>query len=94
MRRRRKSRYKCFWCNRTMAHRSQNSSLAETKDHVIPKAMGGTETVPCCKACNSVKGDRSPDEWATFMKENPEWWRLYRPRKRRGPARQGHETKR
>lgn len=41
--------------------------LANTIDHVIPTAKGGTDDPPnivsACHACNSRKADRTPEEW-------------------------------
>ena len=38
------------------------TGIADTCDHVIPKARGGTDDlanlVPACRACNSAKRDR------------------------------------
>lgn len=31
-----------------------------TKDHVLPKSKGGSQTVPCCFECNQLKGDHKP----------------------------------
>lgn len=36
----------------------------------------GSNKVMCCRACNGVKGDMLPDEWESFMKDNPKWWTL------------------
>lgn len=47
----------CVYCN----------GVAETWDHVVPVAKGGTTTpdniLPCCIVCNSSKRDRDLDEW-------------------------------
>ncbi|MFG1414006.1 HNH endonuclease [Xanthobacter sp. VTT E-85241] len=49
----------CAYCN----------GVAETWDHVVPVAKGGTTTpdniLPCCIPCNSSKRDRDLDEWLT-----------------------------
>ena len=42
--------------------------VADTVDHIIPLAMGGTNEVsnlmPSCKPCNSSRGSRpAPSEW-------------------------------
>ena len=38
-----------------------------TKDHFIPKSLGGTgagtNIVPACSNCNSIKNDRHPNNW-------------------------------
>lgn len=47
----------CYYCN----------GPAETVDHVVPLARGGTNyegnLVPCCKRCNSSKSDLLIIEW-------------------------------
>ena len=44
--------YTCYYCNQE----------ANSVDHVIPRAVGGTDDfdnlVACCSKCNSSKGDR------------------------------------
>lgn len=81
----------CHWCHRRF-HRG-DPGLKATKDHVVPQCMGGTETVRACLACNALKGDMTPSQWADFMATTPEWWirftrgrargkRLYEERKR------------
>ena len=39
---------------------------ADTKDHIIPKSMGGTNEpenlIDCCRSCNSKKGTRTPEQ--------------------------------
>lgn len=46
-----------------------------TIDHVIPKSRGGgntwQNTVACCIACNSAKGDKTPTEAHMFLKRKP-----------------------
>jgi 5-methylcytosine-specific restriction endonuclease McrA len=48
----------CRYCGR----------YADTVDHVVPVSKGGTEDlsnlVPCCRACNYSKQDKSLEEWA------------------------------
>jgi 5-methylcytosine-specific restriction endonuclease McrA len=40
---------------------------AHFKDHVVPKALGGSDDeaniVPCCKPCNASKSQRTPEGW-------------------------------
>lgn len=40
---------------------------AEAWDHIVPFSQGGSEQAwnktPACTACNSSKGDRTPEEW-------------------------------
>ena len=41
-------------------------------DHVLPLNLGGhdgiTNILPCCRPCNSTKGDRTPRQWMTYCK--------------------------
>lgn len=79
MPRRVKSSDKCFYCQRSFLPGGPHASQAtqgrqRTRDHIVPASVGGTRTVPCCRACNSIKGDMSPQEWLQFRRENPNWW--------------------
>jgi len=44
-----------------------------TVDHLIPRARGGTNAsenrVPCCPRCNTLKGDRTDDEFIAWLEE-------------------------
>lgn len=40
---------------------------ANSWDHVIPRPRGGTQTVLCCRSCNSSKGSRTPEEWIAAL---------------------------
>lgn len=68
----------CFWCGRQMTKAGEMRSTSLTIDHVMPRALGGGPTVESCRACNEVKGDMHPNDWHKFMRENPEWWKLWR----------------
>ena len=50
----------CTYCHRRFGDlvywRHRQRFLQETVDHVIPRAIGGRITVPCCSICNSIKG--------------------------------------
>lgn len=35
-----------------------------TRDHVYPKSLGGTYVTPACDACNTLKKNMKPIEWA------------------------------
>lgn len=70
----------CAWCKRPMLKHMGGpirEGRARTKDHKHPKRLGGVKTVPCCYACNQLKGGMELREWMTFMKENPQWWLLW-----------------
>jgi|CXWL01.1.fsa_nt_gi hypothetical protein len=40
---------------------------ATQKDHVVPRARGGKNTLPACKPCNLQKASRTPTEWLIAM---------------------------
>lgn len=74
-RRRIRSPRSCYWCGRQLEGPGSPSSVALTRDHVLPQSRGGVRTVPCCRTCNNLKGNMLPEEWRAFMVANPEWWR-------------------
>jgi hypothetical protein len=41
----------CPYCRRSL------SSVEVTKEHVVPSALGGSETIPACRECNSTIGE-------------------------------------
>lgn len=57
---------------------------ANTVDHVLPRSRGGQNTwtnlVACCRSCNNVKGNRTPDEMGWKLLFTPvapqtgHWW--------------------
>ncbi len=57
-----RDKYRCLYCGEDLLHRK---ALA-TCDHVRPRSRGGANTwenvVTACKACNSRKDDRTPEE--------------------------------
>ena len=50
----------CTYCHRafgsTVTWHGRSRFLGEEVDHVLPKAIGGRVTVPCCSLCNRIKG--------------------------------------
>lgn len=68
----------CTYCRRDLAKPTARSKCALTKDHVMPKAVGGTRKVNCCRQCNQLKGDIHPSAWRWFTVHYPGWWRTYR----------------
>jgi hypothetical protein len=73
-------RRNCYWCQRPMESAKGLSALAATRDHVHPKSRGGKAIVWSCRACNSLKGDMTGDEWHLFRTMNEKWWKLYKDR--------------
>jgi 5-methylcytosine-specific restriction endonuclease McrA len=62
---------RCAYCGRRLTK--------PTRDHVIPISRGGHHTadniVPACRWCNTSKGDRTGEEYRSFLKNR-------RPRKK------------
>jgi 5-methylcytosine-specific restriction endonuclease McrA len=70
--------YLCSYCGVKV---SKNASI----DHVLPKSRGGKTTylncVTCCKKCNGLKGNRTPEEARMVLLKkprNPSFFNLYR----------------
>jgi 5-methylcytosine-specific restriction endonuclease McrA len=55
----------CFYCGKALSRRRA------TKDHVIPRSKGGSNTqkniVDACRKCNSEKGCLSIEEFRVVM---------------------------
>jgi 5-methylcytosine-specific restriction endonuclease McrA len=67
----------CCYCKRQLTHPSDRSKTAATRDHVMPKVLGGGRTVPCCRQCNGLKADLDPSLWRVFTEEYPRWWKNF-----------------
>lgn len=65
----------CAYCKRRMESTRSSSRVAATRDHVTPKALGGTYRIWCCRTCNTIKADMTPAEWSLYMRQNPDWWK-------------------
>lgn len=65
----RRDKYHCQYCNKKL-----NEKLA-TIDHIIPRSKGGGDTwentVCACIACNSRKGNRTPEESQMMLLRRP-----------------------
>lgn len=52
--------YRCQYCNKLL------NKYSGTIDHILPKSRGGKTNylncVTCCKDCNRIKRDRTPEE--------------------------------
>ena len=64
-----RDKYHCQYCHKRLNEKSS------TIDHVIPKSKGGLDTwentVCCCIACNSRKGNRTPEESGMQLVKRP-----------------------
>ena len=66
---------RCRYCDRILEPSGCGSRTAATRDHFMPKALGGRHTVWCCAECNHKKDLMHPEEWFAWMAANPNWWR-------------------
>ncbi len=61
--------YTCQYCGCKL------SNTTGTRDHIIPKALGGgnswSNLVACCGACQEKKADRHPKDCQMFPKTTP-----------------------
>lgn len=82
----RKTRGRCWYCGAKKWPGTADDPLGI--DHLTPRSRGGTDDaenlVPCCKGCNSIKGNRTIDEarhnfalrqlgWPPFTREMIDW---------------------
>lgn len=72
-----KSVGQCTYCKRQLAKPTSPSRTAMTRDHVMPKCVGGTRRVRCCRQCNGLKGDIHPSVWRWFTETFPGWWKSF-----------------
>ena len=60
---------RCQYCNKKFL------SCELTLDHIMPKSRGGENTwnnlVACCKKCNQIKSDRTPQEAGMKLLKKP-----------------------
>lgn len=74
----------CHYCKRELTRPTRPmKSTSATLDHVEPRSCGGEMTVPCCFTCNQMKGNMLPYYWMRFIKDNPEWWRMWPPQQQK-----------
>jgi hypothetical protein len=71
----------CPYCKRQM--NLQDARLTPTRDHAVPKSMGGRSIVICCWQCNNIKANMMPDVWAAYMLAHPGWWMASKGERRR-----------
>jgi 5-methylcytosine-specific restriction endonuclease McrA len=64
-----RDKFHCQYCNKKLTEKTA------TIDHIIPKSKGGQDTwdntVCCCIACNSRKGNRTPEESHMSLVRHP-----------------------
>ncbi|MGF1514842.1 MAG: HNH endonuclease [Elainellaceae cyanobacterium] len=61
----RRDRFRCVYCRKRVKYKQL------TLDHVIPRALGGTNDidnlVTACFECNSAKGSMDPKAWISHL---------------------------
>lgn len=72
----------CHYCRRQMIDpkldkSGRRANLSVTRDHITPKCRGGRRTVLCCRQCNGLKADLSPELWSLVMRRHPTWWKKF-----------------
>jgi len=67
----------CYWCERQLEPSWSDSTVAFTRDHVVPRDAGGQKWLPCCRACNAMKANMLPAQWRQFIETHPKWWQHY-----------------
>ena len=72
---------KCHYCRVTLTRTTATNHRADmyTRDHIHPKSLGGTKTVPCCLRCNGMKGNLTAREWNQWRADTPDWSTIRRP---------------
>lgn len=62
----------CEYCGARFA---LEGGRQKTKEHIMPKIMGGTLTIPVCYSCNNKRGCSMTDEhFLRFVSTHPETW--------------------
>ena len=68
----------CCYCKRELTPPIPERSTSLTRDHTVPMADGGVRWVPCCLACNRLKGSIALSDWFWFIRRHPRWWKTFR----------------
>lgn len=62
---------RCWLCDQPMERYDENSPRYRSRDHIIPRAMGGTNAwhniMLACKECNTDRGLACPEEYRTRL---------------------------
>lgn len=66
------SRNNCAYCHRRFG-KDPTALNGRSRDHLVPRSQGGVDTVFCCRRCNGLKGDMTPDQWNEFRAQHPDW---------------------
>lgn len=57
----------CPYCGAVMKGQRVTHANHPTREHVVPRALGGGPTIIVCRRCNNHKGDMTLDEWADAL---------------------------
>lgn len=53
----------CYYCGQELFQ-----DINKTADHFWPKSLGGYLKVKCCKKCNKLKDNMTPNQWIEYLK--------------------------
>ena len=67
----------CCYCKRPLTPAEPFTGTSFTLDHVVAESHGGWRRVPCCRACNLLKGDLARDDWFWFIGVFKRWWKEF-----------------
>lgn len=70
-------RVHCCYCKRDLTPPQPECSTSLTWDHVKAESAGGWKKVPCCRKCNFLKDNLSPEDWFWFIATHPRWWKEF-----------------
>ena len=60
----------CPYCGHQMQVHYPNPHhhrCCPTRDHIIPRSLGGRRTVVVCMGCNNLKVDMHPNAWVRYL---------------------------
>jgi hypothetical protein len=57
----------CCYCEVALTSYDHKISTHKTKDHLIPKSLGGTILAPCCFGCNAEKANLTLPKYIQFL---------------------------
>jgi hypothetical protein len=72
-----RERFTCCYCKRPLQVRDKDATDGLTWDHVRAESDGGWKKVPCCRMCNFLKDNNTPEDWFWFIGAHPRWWREF-----------------
>lgn len=76
----------CCYCKRQLTPAQPERGTSFTFDHVRALSGGGWRRVPCCRACNQLKGDLDPADWFWFIRTFKRWWKTFQTAQQVGQA--------